>query len=72
MSQTDSRISAPWRYYADRARQTHVGRVDAFGYGREELLHEILDAIQSHVVSADACLERLDRVPWNREKSIAA
>jgi hypothetical protein len=68
MSTSDTSLPAHWQYYADRARQTHHGRVDDFGYGREELLGETLAVIQSGVPFTDNCRQRLDRIPRNRAK----
>jgi hypothetical protein len=68
MSSSDLSLPAHWQYYAERARQTHHGRVDDFGYGREELLSETLAVIESGSPFTDDCRERLDRLPWNRAK----
>ncbi len=68
MSTSDSPLPAHWQFYAERARQTHHGRVDDFGYGREELLGETLAVIQSGVPFTNDCRQRLDRIPWNRAK----
>ena len=68
MSTSDASLPAHWQYYAERARQTHHGRVDDFGYGREELLSETLAVIESGSPFTDDCRQRLDRLPWNRAK----
>jgi len=68
MSTSDSSLPAYWQFYAERARQTHYGRVDDFGYGREELLWETLAVIQAGAPLTDDCRLRLDRIPWNRAK----
>ncbi len=68
MSTSDPPLPAQWQYYAERARQTHRGRVDDFGYGREELLSETLAVIESGNPFTDECRQRLDRLPWNRAK----
>lgn len=65
---TPNTLPAHWQFYAERARETHLGRVDDFGYGREELLWETLAVIQSGVAFTDDCRQRLDRIPWNRAK----
>src|SRR5438552_3652834 len=68
MSTSDSPLPAHWQFYAERAHQTHHGRVDDFGYGREELLWETLSVIQSGTPFTDDCRQRLDRIPQNRGK----
>lgn len=68
MSTSDSPLPAHWQFYTERARQTHYGRVDDRGYGREELLWETLAAIQSGIPFTEDCRQRLDRIPWNRSK----
>ncbi len=68
MLTSDSSLPTHWQSYAELARQTHQGRVDDFGYGREELLWEILALIESGVVFSDECRQRLARIPWNRAK----
>jgi hypothetical protein len=68
MSTLDPPLPAHWQFYAERARQTHHGRVDDFGYGREELLSETLTVIQSAIPFTDDCRQRLDRIPRNRAK----
>ena len=68
MSTSDPSLPAHWQFYAEHARQTHYGRVDDFGYGREELLGETLAVIESDCPFTDECRQRLDRIPWNRAK----
>jgi hypothetical protein len=68
MSTSDPALPPRWQFYADRARQTHDGRIDDFSYGREELLWESLRAIESDVPLTDDCKLRLDRIPHNRAK----
>ena len=68
MSTSDASLPAHWQFYAERARQTHRGRVDDFSYGREELLSETLAVIESGSPFTDECSQRLDRLPWNRAK----
>ncbi len=68
MSTLDPSLTAQWQFYAQHARQTHYGRVDDFGYGREELLGETLAIIESDSPFTDECRQRLDRIPWNRAK----
>ena len=68
MSTSDASFPAQWQFYEERAWQTHHGRVDDFGYGREELLSEILAVIESGSPFTDDCCQRLDRLPWNRAK----
>ena len=68
MSTSEISLPAHWQFYAERARQTHHGRVDDFGSGREELLWEALAVIESGSPFTDECRQRLDRLPWNRAK----
>jgi hypothetical protein len=68
MSTSDFPLPAHWQFYADCARQTHNGRVNDFGYGREELLWETLAVIEKGVTFIDDCRRRLERVAWNRAK----
>ncbi len=68
MSTSDCPLPAHWLFYSERAHQTHHGRVDDFGYGREELLWEILELIQLGAPFTEDCRQRLDRIPWNRAK----
>ena len=68
MSASDALLSPHWRFYSDRSEQTHQGRVDDFGYGREELLSETLALIEAGVPFTDNLRRRLDRIPRNRSK----
>jgi hypothetical protein len=68
MSTSDSSLPAHWQYYAERAHEAHHGRVDAFAYGREELLWATLAVIESGSPFTDECRQRLNRLPWNRAK----
>lgn len=68
MSTSDSSLPSHWQYYAECARQAHHGRVEDFGYGREELLGETLAVIESGLPFTDDCRQRLDRLPRNRAK----
>jgi hypothetical protein len=64
----ETSLSAPWQYYADRAREAHLGRADFFGLGREEQLWATLDVIESEIPFDEECRKRLDRIPQNRAK----
>jgi hypothetical protein len=68
MSTSASSLPAHWQFYAERAHETHHGRVDAYGDGREELLWETLAVIQSGDPFTDDYRQRLDRIPRNRAK----
>jgi hypothetical protein len=68
MSTSDPPLPAHWQFYNDCSHQTHHGRVNDFGYGREELLWETLAAIEKGVTFIDACRRRLQRIAWNRAK----
>jgi ATP/maltotriose-dependent transcriptional regulator MalT len=68
MSLSTPPLPPNWQYYKDCARQTHNGRVDDFGYGREEHLWETLSVIESGADFTDDRRLRLDRIPRNRAK----
>jgi hypothetical protein len=61
-------LSPQWQFYAEYAHQTHIRRVDDFGYGCEECLWETLAAVESGSPFSDECRKRLERIPWNRAK----
>ncbi len=68
MSQPDEPLPTHWQFYADRARQAHLGLADDFGQGREELLNDTLTFIETGDPFTDEARDRLDRVPHNRAK----
>ena len=67
MSVLETVLSAPWLYYSNRARETHLGRADHFNLG-EEQLWETLRVIESGEPFDADCRNRLDRIPQNRAK----
>ena len=71
MSIPDTAIPPHWQYYSDRACETHEGRADDFGYGREEQLDETLAFIASGKPFTDKERKRLDNLPHNRAKKYA-
>jgi DNA-directed RNA polymerase specialized sigma24 family protein len=68
MSKPDNPLPSHWQYYAERAREAHLGYADDFGQGREELLHETLKFIRTGDPFTDERRASLDRVPHNRAK----
>ncbi|HEV3438767.1 MAG TPA: hypothetical protein VG122_15485 [Gemmata sp.] len=68
MSSSQHSISHHWQYYADLSSETHNGRVDNRGLGREEQLNETLEAIKRGEELNEAIKSRLGRMPHNRGK----